>query len=447
MRTLYAVASALLVLLLAVISPSLCVARPNHNIDSASYWISRLESPDRVLLSRQEIEGLNRDTLKKIGQMAEVWRMPDAVSGDELRGWLLYDPVSVDVSVKRYDSRGRRIRERFFEELALNLDLDGVEEYNRVRFGVVTAEADVRALPTGEAVLKRPGRTGFDTLQYSSVFPAEPVALLHTSLDKRWGFFQTPTVRGWIRLDKVAFGTRGDATPPSDKPFLTVTGSLVKVYGDRALKTPAGAVDMGTVLYLSREDGEEGAGPWAIRFPRRGPNGELVWTEAYMSRRASVHPGYLPYTSSNVIRQAFRMIGEGYGWGGKGGRRDCSEFIKDIFLPFGIRLPRNSRDQGYSGNVMARLDGAHSKVVLAAALKTATPGITLVTLKRHVMLHIGSLSGKQYVIHQVSGYWDGKRFKSLNRVVVSSLELGGRSKAGPLKDRITSVTEVLNPEL
>ncbi len=96
---------------------------------------------------------------------------------------------------------------------------------------------------------------------------------------------------------------------------------------------------------------------------------------------------------------------------------------------------------------MARLDGRHSKGLVAAALKTATPGITLLTLKRHVMLHIGSLSGRQYVIHQVSGYWDGKRFKSLNRVVVSSLALGRRSKAGPLKDRITSVTEVLTPDM
>ncbi|MBI5826468.1 MAG: SH3 domain-containing protein [Deltaproteobacteria bacterium] len=416
-------------------------------MEGASYWISRLESPDRVLLSRQEIEELNRDTLKKSGQMAEVWRMPEGVSGDELRGWLLYDTVPVDIAVKRYDSKGRRIKERFFEGLAVNLDLDGVEEYNRVRFGVVAAEADVRALPTDEAVLKRPGRSGFDTLQYSSVFPTEPVALLHTSVDKRWGFFQTPTVRGWIRIDKVAFGTREDVTPPSREPFLTVTGSLVRVYGDRALKTPVGTVDMGTVLYLSGGNGEESVGPWAVRFPQRGPKGELVWTEAYIRRRGSVHPGYLPYTRGNVIRQAFRMIGEGYGWGGKGGRRDCSEFIKDVFLPFGIKLPRNSRDQGDSGNVMARLDGAHSKGVLVAALKTATPGITLVTLKRHVMLHIGSLSGRQYVIHQVSGYWDGKRFKSLNRVVVSSLELGKRSREGPLKDRITSVTEVLTPEL
>ncbi len=318
MRTLYAAVSAPLALLFIVISPALSAAVSNHKIEGASYWISRIESPDRVLLSPQEIEELNRDTFKKSGQMAEVWRMPEGVSGTELRAWLLYDPVPVDIAVKRYDSGGRRIKGRFFEELAVNLDLDGVEEYNRVRFGVVTAEADVRALPTDEAVLKRPGRDGFDTLQYSSVFPAEPAALLHTSLDKRWGFFQTPTVRGWIRLDKVAFGTREDVTPTSNEPFLTVTGSLVRVYWDMALKTPSGTVDMGTVLCLSRGSGEEGDGPWAVRFPQRGPNGELVWAEAYISRRGNVHPGYLPYTSGNVIRQAFKMIGEGYGWGGQG---------------------------------------------------------------------------------------------------------------------------------
>jgi len=447
MRALYAIASTPLVFLFIIIIPSLSVARPDRNINSASYWTSRLESPDRVLLSRQEIEYLNRDTLKKTGQMAEIGDMPEGISGDELRGWLLYDTVPENIAVKRYDAGGREIKDRFSAELAGNLDLDGVKEYNYIRFGVVVDEADVRALPTDEAVLKRPGKNEFDTLQYSSVFPAEPVALLHTSMDDRWGFFQTPTVRGWIRLDKVAFGSREDVTASPAEPFLIVTGSLIKVYGDRGLKTSVGTVDMGTVLYLSGENGAKSAGPWAVRFPQKGPQGELVWIEAYISRRGYVHPGYLPYTRRDVIRQAFKMIGEEYGWGGKGGRRDCSEFIKDVFLPFGIKLPRNSREQGGIGNVMARLDEAHSRRVLAAALKKAIPGVTLVTLERHVMLHIGSVSGKPYVIHQVFGYWDGKRFKALNRVVVSSLELGRRSKQGPLKNRIKSVTEVLTPTL
>ncbi|MEK7773651.1 MAG: SH3 domain-containing protein, partial [Deltaproteobacteria bacterium] len=358
--------------------------------------------------------------------MAEIGDMPEGVSGDELRDWLLYDPVPENITVKRYDSGGREIKSPFFAELAGRLNLDGVKEYNHIRFGVVVDEADVRALPTEEAVLERPGKAGFDTLQYSSVFPAERVALLHTSVDGGWGFFQTPTVRGWIRLDKVAFGSRIDVAASPADPFLTVTGSLIKVYGDRGLKTSVGTVDMGTVLYLSGENRAESAGPWAVRFPQKGPQGEIVWIEAYISKRGRVHPGYLPYTGRNVIGQAFKMIGEEYGWGGNGGRRDCSEFIKDVFLPFGIKLPRNSRQQGGVGNVIAQLDGAYSKSVLTAALKKAAPGITLVTLKSHVMLHIGSMSGKPYVIHQASGYWDGKRFKALNRVVVSSLDLGKR---------------------
>ena len=38
-------------------------------------------------------------------------------------------------------------------------------------------------------------------------------------------------------------------------------------------------------------------------------------------------------------------MGVKYGWGGIDGGRDCSSTIKDLLTPFGIWLPRDSKDQ------------------------------------------------------------------------------------------------------
>ncbi|MBI2400762.1 MAG: hypothetical protein HYV23_06875 [Deltaproteobacteria bacterium] len=78
-------------------------------------------------------------------------------------------------------------------------------------------------------------------------------------------------------------------------------------------------------------------------------------------------------------------------------------------------------------------------------MRSADPGITLLTLNGHVMLHIGDLKGKPYVIHQIFGYNDGRRMKLINKTAVTGLDLGRRSRAGSFKKRLKSVTEVTIP--
>lgn len=424
-------------LLIVLLAPSAASARVER--DMPSYWIKKLEAPDSPILLPAEIEALNSAILEKNDQMAGLESLPGTISRDKLLEWLLYDPIPSfeNTGVWRYDSRGRRVRKAFYEKLLENMNIGAIKDDNGVRFGLITARADIRAFPTDEPLLKKPGSLEFDTLQYSSVYPPEAVALLHTSGDGRWGYFQTSTVRGWMPLDRVVFGERENVLEKGES-FLVVTASRLDVYKDRAMKKALGVAPMGAVLYLSDD---KGTGPFRVKFPGKGADGG-VWTTGYIRRGADVSAGFLPYTPRNVISQAFKMLGEGYGWGGKGGRRDCSEFIKDIFATMGIRMPRNSGQQGLSGHVKAHADESYTKGELAQALKEARPGMTLITLKGHIMLYIGSVKGNPYVIHQIFGYMDGGRQRLLRRVAVTGLDLGRHSKAGPIKERIRGVTEV-----
>lgn len=409
-------------------------------INSPSFWIKKLKNPDDSVLSMDEIETLNSMILDDVEHMADMESMPDTVSGDRVFEWLwtgfLLNPVD------RYDSSGTKFPEEFIDDVAYNMGLDAIAEEAEIRFGVVVSRGDIRALPTDEPMYTS-RRGGFDTIQYTSAHPTESVALLHESRDKEWGFFQTSTLRGWMRLEHVAFGERADVMAAADD-FLVVTGSHVKVYRDANMKEPFSEVKMGALL---RHDGEKkGEGePWKVFFPEKGPSGELVWVQAYLSPKADVNIGFLPYTRKNIIRQAFKMLGEEYGWGGREGLRDCSLFIKDLFATVGLNLPRNSRQQGATGDVKAHRAEARSYREIAKALKSADPGITLLTLNGHVMLHIGDLKGKPYVIHQIFGYKDGRRMKLIKKTAVTGLDLGKRSRAGSFQKRLRSVTRVTIP--
>ncbi|HBG45739.1 MAG TPA: hypothetical protein DDW94_01985 [Deltaproteobacteria bacterium] len=425
--------------LLLFLIPALSYAGDGlRKANSPDYWIGKLKNPDKLVLTPEEIAIFNRITIENIDQMAELSSMPEVISGERVFEWL-WDILGYPAAL--YDSAGQKVQEGFFNDLAWNMYLDGIAKEIEVRFGVIVERADVRGLPTEESLRTGSGR-GFDTLQYSSIYPPEKVALLHTSRDGRWGFFQTRDLRGWIRMDKVAFGERDDVLDePGD--FLVVTGSKVKVYGDYGLKEEAGEVAMSGVLALA--GARKGRSPWAVKFPVRGEDGALVWTEAYISPRAGVHRGYLPYTRRNIIRQAFKMLGEEYGWGGREGLRDCSLFIQDLFATVGLRLPRNSRQQGSIGDVRAHLDEYGTREDIAMALREADPGVTLLTLNGHVMLHIGISKGKPFVIHQIFAYADRGGVKRIGRVAVTGLELGGRSPLGPMKKRLRSVNRVTIP--
>lgn len=425
--------------LFLLIAPALSYA--SSGVNTPSYWIKKLKSPDEIVLARDEIGALNRMTLDKIDQMADIGSMPDYISGERVFVWLwvefLLNPGA------RYDSKGRRITDEFYDGIAYNMNLEDLDEMKEVRFGVVVDRADIRALPTDEAMLSKPGRDEFDTIQYTSVYAPEEVALLHTSRDGQWGFFQTPALRGWMRLENVAFGDRELTGPGSE--FIVVTASKLKVFSDKGMKETLGTVPMGSVLSLSGEGQGAGKSPWAVRFPQKDGDGRLVWVEGYISRKADVNQGYLPYTRRNVIKQAFKMLGEGYGWGGRDGKRDCSLFIKDLFSTMGMRLPRNSRQQGATGDVKARIEDFDSRADLKKALMNSDPGITLITINGHIMLHIGAVKGKPYVIHQIFGYKDGRRMKVINKVAVTGLDLGKRSRSGSFKNRLRSITELTIP--
>jgi len=110
-----------------------------------------------------------------------------------------------------------------------------------------------------------------------------------------------------------------------------------------------------------------------------------------------------------------------------------------------VDMPRNSKPQTFVGTQIDHFEpfeGAERKKI---ALRAAMPGLTILRMPHHIMLYLGEVDGKFYVIHstwaeRISMTSDEKN--RINQVVVTDLDLNGRSRVGSLFDRIISISEV-----
>ena len=113
------------------------------------------------------------------------------------------------------------------------------------------------------------------------------------------------------------------------------------------------------------------------------------------------------------------------------------------FATVGIELPRDSRDQIQVGTRLIEWDagapGADKTLVLT---DFAVGGITILRMKGHILLYLGTLDGRVYAIHSVWAYREPGFGKDdvfvLNRIVVSDLSLGEGSRRGSLLDRLNA---------
>ena len=161
---------------------------------------------------------------------------------------------------------------------------------------------------------------------------------------------------------------------------------------------------------------------------------------------ARTRVGDLPLSRANLLRQAFKLLGERYGWGHDYAGRDCSGFLSDVFATFGVRMPRNTGDQAKSPVFEHQsFDAAASREARMRAVAALRVG-DLVYIPGHVLMVVGFEHGEPWVIHDVQGVGvrdgDALRRIPLNGVSVTPL-LPLRFDAG--HDYIDRMTVVVHP--
>jgi hypothetical protein len=334
----------------------------------------------------------------------------------------------------------------------------------------------LRLLPTDSPYFFNPARPGqgypFDFYQNSVLPIGSPVRIVHISKDKRWGFIEHASAMGWVKLSGLAEVDPAFIASWMDKPLAAVLkdNTLVGHTGTqgKAHEKAAGALPplleeagIGTLLpYALPEDKSlrQEEESLTVYFPQRGSDGRARIFSCSLSQ-AEAAPWPLPVTRRNIARLGSKMLGQPYGWGGYGGNRDCSSLLRDLFLPFGVWLPRNSSAQTRYGKV-TDLAGLSPQAKEQAILRQGKPFVSFIGMPGHVALYLGSYEGRAIIFHSLWGIRTASPSPVFGRqrtgriivgkAVVSTATLGAEKEniAAPhsLLDRVTSLNYPLQEE-
>ena len=416
------------------------------------FWVQQLERADVVLLDRAAIESRNVDLLQRDPTMHDLGALPATLSGEQIRGWIT--GLSQRPDNPLFDVEGRAVTDATVDGIMASLALDAIPASQPARFGLVVHRADLRTFPTSVRVFSRAGETDIDRFQESALFPGDPVAIAHESADGEWLFVVSPRYAAWIESRHVAAGTRDQVLGYGKRdPYRVVTGGEVQTVFTR--EQPAHSelsLDMGLRLPLADApldqpvNGQHPYTSWILDLPLRNADGSLAFAPALLPKREDTAADYLPLTEANLIRQAFKFLGERYGWGHAYNGRDCSGFVSEVYRSMGIDVPRNTRDQSKSPALQHTLFGDDDAKARAEAVKALQVG-DLVYIPGHVMMVIGHVDGKPYVIHDTNGGSmhgrDGKvRSLKLNAVSVTPLLPLMFNDSDRYVDRITSIVRL-----
>jgi cell wall-associated NlpC family hydrolase len=416
-----------------------------------AFWLARLDSPERVLASPAAIAAQNAALLEKDDSMHRVDALPAELTREQVRGWI--EGISRRPTAPRYDAEGKPVAATVLDALVTDLALDAIPATQPTRFGLVVRRASLRAFPTDLRVFSQPGDHDIDRFQESALFPGTPVAIVHASRDGRWAFVVSPRYAAWIETDAVAAGSRAqvfDYVARAEAGRIVTGAKIRTVNSVEAPRVSELQLDMGVRLPLlpmpaeGRVNGQHAYTSWIAELPVRNEDGTLAFSPALVQRNADTAAAPLALTRANLVSQAFKFLGERYGWGHGYNGRDCSGFVSEVYASMGLLLPRNTSDQAVSPALRRTVLG---KDATPAQRKVAIDALQvgdLIYIPGHVMMMLGRIDGRPYVIHDTNGgsFADGQgglRSYGLNGVSVTPLEPLRFDRDTSYIDRITNI--------
>jgi hypothetical protein len=353
------------------------------------FWISRVDRPGRVILDPKSIAAQNARLRRLDHSVHDLRAMPATLKRAQVVSWI--EALSRRRTSPRYDVYGRPVAAATFDGLTRNLAIDTIPAQRAPRYGLVVRRANLRTFPTALQVFSRRGQVDIDRFQESALFPGTPVVIAHESRDHEWWFVISPRYVAWIpKRDVAEIGDAGvrlrrqGALPCHHRPRRT---HRLHAREPCRLGTPTRHACPSAAGGLARRPGSARAVSLrlvVIELALRDTHGRLRLTHALLPRSRDTSSHYLPLTRANLLWQAFKFLGERYGWGDMYDARDCSSFVSDVYRSMGVELPRNTGDQEASPALEHRLfTSADGSATRRAAVRKLQVG-DLVYIPRHV---------------------------------------------------------------
>lgn len=384
---------------------------------SVDFW----NGDNIVIMNHSEIEEYNRYLQNEKGtRVIDVLSVPQTIPGEDVVA-LIEDYQTLEDTVYFADE----IATEDMKKALIALEaIETIPHFVNVQYGLISCPADMRSYPTTKAGT---GDGSFnsekciDQLQGTRLNLAEPVLIYHSSADKKWFFVQSTNYSGWIKRSCVALCPRPIWEDYIQSPrFVIVTEHKTCDVFDVKMN-----LYVGTKIALDT-DGQ-------MRIPTRTIDGGFKFMTTYLDIKT--HNGYLPYTTRNVITQAFKLLDDQFSWGGKNGHSDCSGTVDAVYSCFGFTLPRDTCDiRKIKRNAIDQIDTIDYNSVQLGSLLLC-PG--------HVMIYLGVHEGKAYCFHGLASVLDEQGgLVDIYRTEVNPVDLVRSETGRTYEDDMVLIVEI-----
>lgn len=418
------------------------------------HWIAQLPNPNAVILDRAGIDAQNARMRQLDASIHDLQALPANLPRAFVQEQI--NAISRAPTRTLYDVHGKQVSAAQLQAVSDNLALANIPATRPVQYGLVVHRAALRAFPTELRVFSSQGDTDIDRFQESALFPGDAVAVLHESADGKWVFVTSERYAAWMEKRFVGVGSAEQVFGYGKAAaHRVITGATARtVHTPEEPRVSDLQLEMGVRVPVLSDwpamtpvNGQQAHASHVIQLPVRNDDGSLALVPALLPRSQDTAADYLPLTQANLITQAFKFLGERYGWGHSYDTRDCSGFVSEIYRSFGVLLPRNTSAQAVSPALdRIAFSDKDGKTKRDAAIHNLQVG-DLIYIPGHVMMAIGQSNGMTWVIHDTSGgsWFDasGKRVHaSLNGVSVTPLQPMMASDTASYIDRMTNIQRI-----
>ena len=304
-----------------------------------------------------------------------------------------------------------------------------------LRYAIAVNRTTLHTFPSNEQILDDPADPEFDYQHLTGVRVNEPLVIYAESADGAFYLVRSICCPGWVPAEDVAVCADRDewlaAWDFAPEDTLVVWGTYTTALSLVAPEVSRRLLTQGTTLQRvelpdrnTLVNNRAAYNNHVVYLPVRNDDGSYAKKLCLIAEHAEVSVGYLPMKQENIMKAAFAVLGDAYGWGGMMLADDCSGYVRNIYKCCGLELARNTTWQQKMPVLQLNFTGL-SDAQKTAAIRELPLGATLF-FSGHEMMYLGCVDDKLYVVSAVSSIMnpdvDGKRQRARD-VMINTLDI------------------------